>query len=527
MQMIIALSLIPLVLFFAIIFFVRKGVLLAALISLIATVLISFLVWQVDIARVAVAGAQGLFIAAEIILIIFGALLMLGALEKKNSLPFLKSLFDSVSSDKRVHVILIGWGLIYFLEGVAGFGTPAVIAIPLFLALGFAPLTAVVLSLIGDSVPVIFGAIGLPVTYGLLAPLAGFGVDATFGEGLLMVIAALNFIGSAIIPVALLFVFSRIEKKPFSHFMEFVPFALMAGFVTSLAAFATAYFIGPELPSVVGGIVAIACISLMAKYHILTPRTEAVEMIPPVEHLKNRRANTIRSLSPYAILLVLLIVSRLPFLPFREWLTSTFAVQTPSLLGFTLNYSFYPLYSAGTFMLVAALAAFLILKLTAKEIAEVIVEGAKKIMLPFTTLVLILAFVQVFIASGDNASGLPSMLFVLARAAGETFGPVWPLVAPAIGALGSFAAGSATVSNIIFSGFHYQTALGVGFNPILILSLQGVGAAAGNMIALHNVIAALTIAGLVGKERNVIRQNLPVLLIYLLIIGLVGLVLAR
>jgi lactate permease len=507
--MIIALAALPLLLFFGIILIAHRGVLIAALFSLSATLFIGTAVWDVSAAHMAASGARGVLIATEIILIIFGALLMLAALKKKDSLLFLKHLFESVSHDRRVHVIFIGWGLVYFLEGVAGFGTPAVIAIPLFLALGFSPVAAVVLSLIGDSVPVIFGAIGLPVTLGILAPLSGITTDASLAERLPVFIAGLNFIGSLIVPIMLLFVFSRIEKKPIAHFIEFIPFAATVGFISAIVAFITAHLVGPELPSVIGGIAAIVATTVMAKYRMLIPRTEVAETMMPAFHLPNRRSNTLRAVLPYVLLLALLIISRLPFLPVRGRLQELFPVDSLSVFGVPVDYAFYPFYSAGVLMLISALAALLILRLNAREAGEAFREVVKKVTMPFFALATILAFVQIFISSGVNASDLPSMLLVLADAATVLFGPVWPLIAPVVGALGSFTAGSATVSNIIFSGFQYQTALAAGFDPVLILSLQGIGAAAGNMIALHNVIAALAVAGLAGEERSVIRRNLP------------------
>jgi len=110
-------------------------------------------------------------------------------------------------------------------------------------------------------------------------------------------------------------------------------------------------------------------------------------------------------------------------------------------------------------------------------------------------------------------------LIVMATAAAGLAGNVWHLVAPLVGALGSFISGSNTVSNIMFGAFQLSTAREVGLSPVSILALQAVGGAAGNMLSIHNVVAVLTTVGLLGREGSVIRMNLPVALLYALAAG--------
>jgi lactate permease len=514
---------IPLAVFFALILFFKKTALYSSLISLGVMVVIG-LNWGMDMNRILSAGSKGAFLATEIILIIFGALLILELLKVKNYLSAFRKIFASVSDDKRVYVILIAWGLVYFLEGAAGFGTPAMIAVPIFLSLGFAPLAAVVLSLIGDSVPVIFGAIGLPVTYGITSPLLSLGASPEMVGQISITAAGLNILGSVIIPAILLFVFAKIERKPLKYFFEFLPFSIVAGLSASLASFFTAYSFGPELPAVIGGLAAIAVVILMAKFKIFTTAgiTETQKGKLAGAELQSEKPRFLKILFPYAILVAILIVTRAPFLPIKEWLTNFCPVKIQSLFGQAISYTFPPLYSAGVILIIVAVISFAVLRVKKNEIFGVIKTSFKKALFPYFTLVSILALVQIFVYSGDNALNLPSMPIVLAGGISSVFGGVWPLLAPFVGAFGAFVAGSATVSNLIFSGFQYQTAMATGFNPALILSLQGIGAAGGNMIAIHNIVAALAVAGLSGVERLVIRKNLPSLLIYLSVIALVS-----
>jgi lactate permease len=100
------------------------------------------------------------------------------------------------------------------------------------------------------------------------------------------------------------------------------------------------------------------------------------------------------------------------------------------------------------------------------------------------------------------------MPLVLAQAAAAIAGTSWPLFAPWIGALGAFVAGSNTVSNLMFALFQFATALKIGVSPSLVVAAQAVGGAAGNMITVHNVVAASATVGLAGREGALIRKTL-------------------
>jgi len=132
------------------------------------------------------------------------------------------------------------------------------------------------------------------------------------------------------------------------------------------------------------------------------------------------------------------------------------------------------------------------------------------------------AFVQLMANTNFNSSGLSSMVGVMAGFASTS---ALPFIAPFIGALGAFIAGSATVSNLLFGKFHVESATLLGMNAQKILSLQVVGAAAGNMIALNNIVAAQATVKLHGEEEKLIKINIIPCLIYLALVGLVGLVL--
>lgn len=129
--------------------------------------------------------------------------------------------------------------------------------------------------------------------------------------------------------------------------------------------------------------------------------------------------------------------------------------------------------------------------------------------------------VRILINSSVNDSGLESIPLVLAEGVSSLAGSLWPLFAPWIGALGAFVAGSNTVSNMMFALFQWGVADQINVAQDLIVAMQAVGGAAGNMVTVHNVVAAAATVGLVGKEGLIIRKTLIPLTYYLLAAGMI------
>jgi lactate permease len=132
------------------------------------------------------------------------------------------------------------------------------------------------------------------------------------------------------------------------------------------------------------------------------------------------------------------------------------------------------------------------------------------------------ALSQVMILSGNNLSQMGSMISVMARAAAGGTGQIYFMISPFVGILGSYMAGSNTVSNIMMTGFQYETAGLLGIPRTIIVALQDVGGAVGNMICIHNVVAVCATVGIVGREGSVIRRNLLPCLLYGLMAGIIG-----
>jgi len=149
-------------------------------------------------------------------------------------------------------------------------------------------------------------------------------------------------------------------------------------------------------------------------------------------------------------------------------------------------------------------------------------QSGKTMISASTALIFTVPMVQVFLNTGGGTAGFDKMPIELANGVAALAGDYWPLFSTFIGGMGAFIAGSNTVSNMMFSLFQYNVGSNIGVDSTWIVALQAVGGAAGNMICVHNVVAASAVVGLVGKEGAVIRKTIFPFTYYALLSGAVG-----
>ncbi len=161
------LALIPILTVFLFLVILRWPAKRAMPLAFIVTVLVALFVWDVPTNQVAAASTRGVVSALEVLLIVFGAILLLNALKESGAIQTIRQTFTDVSPDRRVQAIIICWLFGSFIEGASGWGTPAAIAAPLLVAIGFPAMGAVIVALIIQSTPVSFGAVGTPILIGV------------------------------------------------------------------------------------------------------------------------------------------------------------------------------------------------------------------------------------------------------------------------------------------------------------------------------------------------------------------------
>ncbi|MCH8552342.1 MAG: L-lactate permease [Natronospirillum sp.] len=490
----------------------------------------ALLIWQMPARQVSAAALEGLVVAATIMWIIFGAIVLLNVLRATGALDTIRAGFSGVSADRRVQLIIIAWLFGAFLEGASGFGTPAAIGAPLLVALGFTPLSAVVLALVADSSPVSFGAVGTPVIVGI-----GQGLpDATPDQVQAIAVQAISIdiIVASLLPLIMCVMLTRFfatDDKWRSWRAGFAiwPFALISGLAFTVPAWLVARFLGPEFPSIIGGLCGLAIMTLLAHRGWLVPRQpwyfsdadrdRTHELAPPAE----QSLSLVRAWMPYVVVAGLLILTRLTILPLQGLLSGA-TLEWRQILGTEISASMAPLYLPGTlFLLTAVIAAWMHTRSLRPWLGSV-ATTARSLGPSAIALATAVPMVRIFLQSDINAAGLQSMPLELATLAAGTFADQWPWVAPFVGALGSFIAGSATFSNMMFASFQQSVAVQTGLPETLILALQLLGANAGNMICVVNVVAAASVVNLVGREGDIIRYTLLPMLYYVLAAGAVA-----
>jgi lactate permease len=245
----------------------------------------------------------------------------------------------------------------------------------------------------------------------------------------------------------------------------------------------------------------------------------------------------VRAFMPYLMLIAILVVTRVRFLPFREWLNAgyprlasnagslgTFSVsialvfRLDSIFGTSSSWSYNSLFVPALIpFVVVVLLSIPLLKIDFHALGKVAADTTKRLSGPSITLVGALIMVQLMTLGGDQAQTK-----IIGRQFAAMMGQTWPFFAPVLGALGAFFSGSATVSNLTFAGIQASIAHTLGFDRTSILALQSVGAAMGTIISISNIVAVCSILGLVNQEGLVLKRAAISLVIYGLVAGLSG-----
>ena len=233
----------------------------------------------------------------------------------------------------------------------------------------------------------------------------------------------------------------------------------------------------------------------------------------------------IRAWSPYFFVAGLLVLTRLRALNMETFLRSDHPLVTwswPEIFGSDIGASFQPLWSPGTIFIIVSLITILLHGLKRSEYQVALKSSLKTLVPASAALIFTVPMVQVFINSSGGAAGYEQMPIALAEGVANIAGSAWPFFSTFIGGLGAFVAGSNTVSNMMFSLFQFGVGERILVDPTWIVALQAVGGASGNIICVHNVVAASAVAGLIGKEGSVIRKTLLPFFYYALITGSLG-----
>ncbi len=482
---------------------------LAALPILVVVLAMAVLHW-----RAALAGAAGLCVALVVVLgssgssgggllvagvaaeaasstltilwIILPALVIYEVQLRSGALERMRLALTRLSDDRAVQALLIAWFFGLFMEGAAGFGTPVALAAPLLVGLGFTPVRAVALALLGHAAGVSFGAVGTPA----LAQIELLGLHGSQLAALTMMVHALPLC------VLALWVMRLATDAPLIR--RHAGIALLAALCFLIPALLLAWLAGPELPTLGGALIGGAIFAgVMRSRHL--PRTDE----------RNWR---LADLAPYLLIVALVLLTRL-IPPVQGALSSLWLGWEWS--GFSGGFA--PLYHPGT-LLAAGLVTGALLTGRGALLGPAIGAALRRLTSVALALLVMLALARLMVHGG--------LIAQLAGAASQA-GALWPLLSPFIGVLGTFVSGSATASNILFTDFQAATARALDLPVVLMAAAQGVGAAIGNAIAPHNIIAGAATVGLSGRDGEVLARTLIPALTYTACAGIIVFIASR
>ncbi|WP_416884792.1 L-lactate permease [Marinospirillum sp.] len=521
---------------------------LAMPVVFLVTAAIGLFAWEMSLTRVVASSLQGLILTGGILWIIFGAILLLNTLKHSGAITAIRGGFSNISPDRRVQAVIVAWLFGCFIEGASGFGTPAAVAAPLLVALGFPALGAVMIGMMIQSTPVSFGAVGTPIVVGVTAGLDRTGISEqlvangsnweVFYQLITSQVAITHAIVGVLMPLFMCAMLTRFfgKNQSWTEGLAVAPFAIFAGLAFVLPYAAAGVFLGPEFPSMIGALVGLAIVVPAAKAGFLLPKKQwdfadpkdwPAEWMGKIEIKLDSLAGKAPMQGwlawlPYLLLAALLVISRM--VPeVKAFFTSFLSFGWSNILGEAgVSGSIQPLYLPGGIMVMVVALTFFLHRMQFQQLKSALSESSKTLLGAGFVLIFTIPMVRILINSGVNAADLPSMPIAMAQLVADSVGGVYPFFAPIVGGLGAFIAGSNTVSNLMLAQFQFSVGELLGVSSALLVAMQAVGAAAGNMIAIHNVVAASATVGLLGREGKTLRMTIIPTLYYLAFAGILA-----
>ena len=427
--------------------------------------------------------------------IVIASLILYRVTVETGKFEIIKDSIGSLSDDRRLQAVLIGFAFGAFIEGAAGFGTPVAVAAAMLTGLGFSPFYAAFICLVANTAPVAFGSLGIPVV--TLARITELPMDALSAmTGRLCALIAI------IIPSYMVVIMSGMRGA-----LEVLPPLVACSVTFAGVLFGVTNYIGPEVAVILASIAAMLAMVVVMKFWKPATifRLEGDTEVSTEAH-KHTAGEVIMAWSPYVLLVVFVLAWRFP--PIQAFLGS-FSVSipvpglhemitrvpplTPEPSPYAAVYNFQWLSAAGTSCFLSAFVASLVLGLSPAKFAGVCGSVLRQLSMPLLTIasVLALAFLM-------NYAGMTSTLGLAFAATG----PLFPAFSAMLGWTGVFLTGSDTSSNALFGNLQVVTANALGLNPILTASTNAATGVMGKMISLQSIAVAVAATGMASSDEG-------------------------
>lgn len=463
--------------------------------TVILTLAIAIICWRMKFIDGITATVEGMAIALwPILLVIVAALFTYNLAVETKTMDVIKKMLSSITTDKRIQVLILAWGFGGFLEAVAGYGTAVAIPASILASLGFNPLFAAVICLLANTVPTAFGALGIPVT--TLATVTGLEVVH------LSYVTSIQLAGFIVLIPFLLVI---LTEKSIKALKGVIGITLVSGITFAVPQIFIAKYLGADLPALVASICSMACTILMAK----AMNKEKVETKEDKIGLKEG----ILAWLPYILLCGLILIAS-PLVPSINSLLAKASSNIHIYTGdATSTTAFSWINTPGMMILIATFIAGLIQKLKFTYMLDVLKRTIIQLKTSFITIMSIVAISKIMSHSGMTSS----ISFGLCAITGSFY----PLIAPLLGAIGTFVTGSDTSANILFGALQTEAAKSLSIDPYWIAAANTAGATAGKMISPQSIAIATSATGLIGSEGKILSTTVKYCLGYVIILGLI------
>ncbi|MGX1222353.1 lactate permease [Streptomyces ambofaciens] len=502
----------PLVIVLVLLGGVRMKAHLAGLIGLLAAVLVAWLAYGMPLDQTASSAVQGaVFGLFPILWIVVNALWVYRMTVRTRHFDILRRSFGRLSDDPRVQALVVAFCFGALLEALAGFGAPVAICSVMLVALGFDPVRAAVVSLVANTAPVAFGAMGTPVV--TLAQVTGLPLDDVAS-----VVGRQTPLLALVVPLLLVaLVDGRRGLRE-----TWVP-AMACGAAFAVAQFVASNYVSAQLADI--GAALLGAAALVAVPQARRPAAEPVRasVLTGVrsEELDERdpRREVLRAYAPYALIVAIFSVAQIPAV--KDWLAKTtqtydwpfLDVVDPGGTPVGGNVFSWPIVSTGgTLVLFAGLATAVVLGVHARVAVKEWLATVHELRFAILTVTSVLALAYVMNLSGQAAT---IGHFVAAAGAGLAF------LSPVLGWFGVAVSGSDTSANALFGALQVTAARESGLSPELLAAANSSGGVLGKMISPQNLTIACAAVGLAGREGDLLRKVLPWSLGLLLIMCLI------
>ena len=454
----------------------RMRLWMAGLLAFLLATVLWLLTAAVSLEHLPVPLIRALLISCDIGLILLGAISFLEFMQNSGMTLKIKEALQRLTAGNTLFMaLLLAWLFCGFIEGAAGFGAPAAIIAPLLLSLGYSPLLAATLPLIGDSTAVPFGAVGTPIRIGL---------EAWPTEGLPSLTAGLNLVAGLVPPLAIMLLVSPGTSSAAGKGRFW--YASIAAFCLTIPAFGLS-FLGPEFPSLLGSLLGLILFLGVIRIHFHQQQRQLKDV---QQGSGGEGWELVKTFYPYLLLSLGLLLGKL-------------ALGTRKIF-FELDHQpiGIAIFQPGLVFLLVMVG----LKITAAPfrpvpLSQPLLLACRRLPPVFLAIFFMASLAQYMMVFLDP-SGWSKLTWIQDH---ELSRYALVALAPFVGLAGAFVSGSATVANLLFGGLmvHFSQTLNVPV--VLVLSLHLLGAGAGNMIALQNLAAVQATVALKNAERDMLR----------------------